>query len=203
MQIGPKFKICRRLGPGVFEKCQSRRFTMAETRAPRSKRGRGGARSDFAIQQLEKQKMRFTYGLSEKQFSRYVKDSVARKKTNATEQLLSTLESRLDNVVYRMGFARTRRQARQYVSHGHILVNGVKTTIPSCLLRAGDTISIREASKQKHPFSIGDEEKGGGTTPTWLSVDLSKKEGKLAGAPLLRAEDVFFDPAAVIEFYSR
>ena len=202
MKIGPKFKICRRLGPGVFEKCQTRRFTLAEARTPRTKRRRPGSRSDFAIQHLEKQKMRLTYGLSEKQFSRYVKESVAKKQTNTAGELLVRLESRLDNVVYRMGFAETRRQARQYVSHGHILVNDVKMTIPSCVVRPGDSIGIREKSREKAPF-MPREEGRGPTAPAWLSVDTAKKTGKVAALPMMDPAEAFFDASAVIEFYSR
>ena len=200
MKIGPKFKICKRLGPGVFEKCQTRAFTLAEARVQK-KRRRGGARSDFALQQLEKQKMRLTYGLSEKQFSRYVKEAVARKGTSAVEQLITSLESRLDNVVYRLGLAQTRRQARQLVSHGHITVNERKVTIPSYCVLTGDLVSIRERSKTSPFFAARTEEKS--SIPTWLSFDVGKKAGSVLASPFMDTAELFFDPAAVVEFYSR
>jgi small subunit ribosomal protein S4 len=139
--------------------------------------------------------------LSERQFSRYVKESVAKKQTNTAGELLVRLESRLDNVVYRMGFAQTRRQARQYVSHGHILVNGAKMTIPSCVVRPGDTVAIREKSREKTPFAL--KEEGGSASPLWLLVDRDKKTGTVAALPMMDPAEAFFDASAVIEFYSR
>lgn len=203
MKTGPKFKICKRLGPGVFEKCQTRSFTLAEARAAKQKKHRRGSRSDFALQHIEKQKVRYTYGLSERQFSRYVKEAVEKKSKNAVGELLSVLESRLDNVVYRLGLAATRRQARQLVSHGHIAVNGTKVTIPSYMVRQGAQISVRERSKEKALFVTLSERTSHASVPSWLSVDMVKKTGAVVGVPLLDQAEVAFDPALVIEFYSR
>src|SRR6185369_3834843 len=111
MLLGPKYKICKRLGASVFEKCQTQKFQLAEARAPRKTKGRRGGR-DFGLQLLEKQKARFTYGLTEGQFSRYVNESMEGR-TNSAQALLNRLESRLDKVVYRAGFVKTRRAARQ------------------------------------------------------------------------------------------
>src|SRR6185312_6886566 len=147
MLVGPKYKICKRLGSSVFEKCQTQKFQLAEARAPRrSSRPKRGGGSDFGAQLLEKQKARFTYGLSESQFARYVHEAMERKGV-AAEGLLSRLEGRLDNVVFRAGLVSTRRAARQIVSHGHIMVNGKRMTIPSHLVTKGDTVSVREGSK--------------------------------------------------------
>src|SRR5690348_2193115 len=128
MLLGPKYKICKRLGASVFEKCQTQKFQLAEARAPRKTRGRRGG-SDFGTQLLEKQKARFTYGLSESQFSRYVHEAMEKKGKDSVIGLLTRLESRLDNVIYRAGFVKTRRAARQMVSHGHVLVNGRRVNV--------------------------------------------------------------------------
>src|SRR5271156_1843234 len=123
MQVGPKYKICKRLGASVFEKCQTQKFQLAEARAPRrTSRPKRGGGSDFGAQLLEKQKARFTYGLTESQFSRYVHEAMEKKGSESTTGLMVRLESRLDNVVFRAGFVKTRRAARQLVSHGHIMV---------------------------------------------------------------------------------
>src|SRR4051812_17674933 len=101
MLVGPKYKICKRLGASVFEKCQTQKFQLAEARAPRKVRGKRGGGGDFGLQLIEKQKARFTYGLSESQFSRYVHDAMEKHGTAASQNLVVRLESRLDNVVYR------------------------------------------------------------------------------------------------------
>src|SRR3990167_8707281 len=143
----PKFKICRRLGPGVYDKCQTSKF-----RATSSKRGLLGARrpkapSEYGAQLIEKQKIRFSYGISERQLSNYVKKASHIRGAGTAEKLYEGLESRLDNVIYRMGLAVSRRAARQMVSHGHFIVNDKRVTIPSYELKSGDIIKIREGSK--------------------------------------------------------
>ena len=114
---GPKFKICRRLGPGVHEKCQTQRFVLSVARRGKTKLGakKPKALSDFGLQLIEKQKIRFSYGISEKQFSNYVKSSTGEKGVSPSEALYEKLESRLDNVIYRLGIAHTRPLARQIV----------------------------------------------------------------------------------------
>ena len=114
MIIGPKYKIAKRLGAPIFEKTQTQKFALSEARAGRNKSKRAGMSSDYKRQLIEKQKMRFSYGISEKQLSRYVKEAFAQGHQPIT-QLIARLESRLDNVVYRLGFAQTRRLARQMV----------------------------------------------------------------------------------------
>src|SRR5581483_8756571 len=130
MLIGPKYKICKRLGSSVFEKCQTQKFQLAADRAPRKTKGRRGG-SDYGAQLIEKQKARFTYGLSEAQFSRYVHEAMEIKGKDSAAGLLARLEARLDNVVYRAGFVKTRRAARQLVSHGHVTVGGKRLNVPS------------------------------------------------------------------------
>src|SRR3989344_4594723 len=112
MIIGPKYKICKRLGASVFEKCQTQKFALAEARGGVKKKGKGSrGASDFGVQLLEKQKARFTYGLTERQFRRYVKEAMEQKGVDSAKALVERLERRLDNVAYRLGFAKTRRKA--------------------------------------------------------------------------------------------
>src|SRR5690606_40724543 len=124
MQTGPKYKICRRLGSHIYEKCQTQKFQLSEAR--KGKGMRGGRRrnvSEYGEQLLEKQRVRFTYGLKERQFASYVKKATGTAAVPA-EELYQSLERRLDNVIYRLGLAPSRAYARQLVSHGHITVNG-------------------------------------------------------------------------------
>src|SRR3989344_3371850 len=125
----PKFKICRRLGSGVYDKCQTTKFSTSSKGGMASGK-RPKAPSEYGAQLIEKQKIRFSYGISERQLSNYVKKASLMKGAGA-EKLYEELESRLDNVIYRMGLASTRRAARQMVSHGHFIVNDKKVTIPS------------------------------------------------------------------------
>lgn len=197
-----QFKIARRLGVALFPKCENPKFSLA----PKS-RGKGrkfSQRSEYGTQLLEKQKARFSYGMQEKQFSNYVKKAMSKKGAKATDVLYTLLETRLDNVVYRLGLARTRRLARQMVSHGHIVVNGRKVTIPSIHVRKGDVIAIRKESQAKTLFANISEKLKDHKTPAWLSFNEKKKEGKVEGVPTLSDRtDAIFDPTAVIEFYSR
>src|SRR3989338_1190548 len=145
----PKFKICRRLGAAIYEKCQTPKYTMSEAKKGFKKGKKPKQLSDFGSQLIEKQKARFMYGISEKQFSKYVEVSTQTKGINAGEFLSELLESRLDNTIYRLGIGHTRALARQIVCHGHILVNGKRVTIPSYKIKLGDTISLREGSRSK------------------------------------------------------
>lgn len=203
MIIGPKYKICKRLGGAVFEKCQTQKFTLAEARQSKSRtRRRPGAMSDYKRQLLEKQKMRYSYGLSESQLARYVKESVA-KGGEPAETLMRRLESRLDNVVYRMGLAKTRRLGRQIVSHGHIMVDGRKVTVPSFQVTPGQTITIREGSKDSALFSKEVLEDTAGSTPAWLQFDMKTLSGSMKGVPVYSPADLIFDLEQVLEYYSR
>ncbi len=202
MIIGPKYKIARRLGAGVFEKTQTQKFALSEARRGKSDKKRGGPKTDFGIQMLEKQKARFSYALTEKQFSKYVKSSLE-KKGLSRDLLFQKLESRLDNVVLRSGFAITRLAARQMVSHGHLMVNGTRVTIPSYQLRIGDKITIRVASAKKPLFTGLDERIQKFKAPSWLKLDGDKKIVEVQGQPKLVAEELIFDIGQVLEFYSR
>lgn len=202
MIIGPKFKIAKRLGAPIFEKTQSPKFELSQARAGRTAKRRPGQMSDYKRQLIEKQKMRFTYGITEKQLRRYV-DEAVEKSHQPIAILMSRLEARLDNVVYRLGLAKTRRFARQMVSHGHITVNGRKLTIPSHKLRQDDVIAVREGSKSTGLFIALEETHESASVPAWLSFDLKKTEGKLTATPTYEPSEILFDPAQVLEYYSR
>lgn len=197
-----KYKIGRRLGAGVFEKCQTTKFAVSEARHLKSsKNKRPKVLSGYAQQFLEKQKVRFMYGISERQFSNYIKEALISKGTPSNEALFELLESRLDNIVYRMGIAGTRRLARQMVSHGHILVNGKKTTVPSCRIRVSDVITIREGSKKSVLFKDMANKLKDYTCPNWLTFNVDSLSGKVQGKP--KNVEGFIDLNTVLEFYSR
>ena len=203
MKIGPKFKIAKRLGAPIFEKTQTQKFRVKmEAGTPRGKKG-GKTRSSYGLQLIEKQKARFTYGITASQFGKYIKEVIDSKTINAPEELYKKLETRLDNVVYRMGLSNTRRFARQIVSHGHILLNGVKNTIPSTVVKEGDVISVREGSKKTKTFANVPERLKNYTVQNWLSFDDDKMSGKVLKMPTLQGQDVLFDLGQVIEFSKR
>ena len=203
MKIGPKFKIAKRLGAPIFEKTQTQKFELSVARSQNQRRGRRpGQMSDYKRQLLEKQKMRFTYGISEKQLRRYRNDAVE-KSNQPIAVLMNRLESRLDNVIYRMGLAKTRRLARQIASHGHICVNGKKMTIPSHQVKVGDVLSIREGSRQTGLFiDLKDKQEAAGV-PSWVTFDVKKMEGTMKADPIYNPAETLFDPEQVMEFYSR
>lgn len=201
MQIGPRYKKARYLGAPIFRKTQTQKYAMRAQRKQK-KTGRRGNKSEYGRQMLEKQKARYSYGVSSGQFSKYVRKALATTGDN-TKNLLHILEGRLDNVVVRAGFAPTRSAARQMVNHGHITVGGKKVTIPSYEVTAGEVIGIRGGSKAKTLFAKLDEEIKATKIPTWLSVDTEKKEIKVSGEPTADTTDLLFDVKAVLEFYTR
>jgi len=148
----PKFKICRRLGPGVYDKCQTAKFSASSGKFTTPGAHRPRALSEYGAQLIEKQKIRFSYGVNERQLSNYVKKATQSKGSMAVEKFYEGLEFRLDNAVYRMGLSGSRRAARQMVSHGHFTVNDKRVTIPSYELKLGDIIKIREGSKGRKIF---------------------------------------------------
>lgn len=203
MKIGPKFKIAKRLGASIFEKTQTAKFELSVARSANQRRGRRpGQMSDYKRQLLEKQKMRFTYGISEKQLRRYV-DEAVEKSHQPVAIIMDRLESRLDNVIYRMGLAKTRRLARQIASHGHVCVNGKKMTIPSHRVKVGDVLSIREGSRQTGLFVDLSEKHEPAGVPAWVTFDVKKMEGVMKAAPVYDPITSLFDPEQVMEYYSR
>lgn len=201
MKIGPKFKIAKRLGAPIFEKTQTQKFQLSAARGDR-KRKRPGQMSDYKRQLIEKQKMRFSYGISEKQFRKYVDESMT-KSHQPINMLVARLETRLDNVAYRLGLAKTRQASRQMASHGHLRVNGKKMTVPSHRVRIGDVITIREGSRNSGLFeNFADTHEIAGV-PAWLSFDVKKMEGKMVAEPTYEPSETLFDPQQVLEYYSR
>ena len=202
MKIGPKYKICKRLGASVFEKCQTQKYQLAEARAPRKTRGKRGG-SDFGLQLLEKQKARFTYGLSEGQFSRYVHEAMEKRGANSTAALMNRLESRLDNIVFRAGLVKTRRAARQLVSHGHVTVNDRRMNIPSYCVSVGDTVAIRTESRTSALFVNRGEVVAQTKTPQWMTLEDNGFSARIENAPTVGETEAPFNAATIIQFYSR
>ncbi len=202
MKLGPRYKICRRLGSDVFEKCGSQKFALSQARKEKSKK-RKGPLSTFGSQLLEKQKVRFSYGISEKQFGNYVKTASHTHGSNPPKKLYELLEGRLDNVVYKMGLASTRRLGRQMVSHGHITVNGVKQRVPSFQVKAGDKIGIREGSKTSPLFAELSKKLKNHVAPKWMSFNADSGEGVIKERPEPDQAGMLGSFNTILEFYSR
>lgn len=201
MKLGPKYKIARRLGSAVFEKTQSPKFALNEQKKNKGRFSR--PKSIYGKQLIEKQKVRFTYLLSEKQFSKYIQAVIATKARNQEELLYQKLEKRLDNVVLRAGFLKTRPLAKQAVSHGHFVVNGKRTNVPSVSVKKGDKIFVREASKTKGLFADFENTIKENNTPSWLKVNAKDMSIEVTGDPVFNRTDLHFDLQQVIEFYKR
>ena len=162
----------------------------------------GRKTSEYGLQLREKQKAKFIYGVLEKPFRNYY-DKADRKKGMTGENLMVILESRLDNVVFRMGFARTRREARQVVDHKMFLVNGKPVNVPSYLVKAGDVIEVREKSKSLQRFKDIVEVTNGRTAPEWVDVDLDALKGTVKSLPTRDQIDVPVDEMLIVELYSK
>ena len=158
--------------------------------------------SEYGLQLKEKQKAKFIYGVLEKPFRNYY-DKADKMKGMTGENLMVMLESRLDNVVFRMGFARTRREARQVVDHKHITVNGRKINIPSYQVKAGDVIEVKESSKSLQRFKDIMEVTGGRLTPEWVDVDKENLKGTVSALPKREQIDVPVDEMQIVELYSK
>lgn len=202
MKIGPKFKIAKRLGAPVFPKTQTQKFALSEARGGRTRKRRPGQTSDYKKQLIEKQKMRYTYNVAEKHLRRYVDEAIEYSQ-QPSEALLHRLEYRLDNVVFRLGLAKSRQMSRQIVSHGHITVNGRKLNVPSHKVKIGDVIAVRDGSRESVIFTRLPEEHEITAVPTWLQFDLKSLTGTVKQAPALQADELMFDTAQVLEYYSR
>ena len=203
--IGPKAKLSRREGTDLFLKSARRSIqdkAKFDSKPGQHGRTSGQRTSDFGLQLREKQKVKRMYGVLEKQFRRYF-EAADKKKGNTGANLLSLLESRLDNVVYRMGFGSTRSEARQLVSHKAITVNGQSVNIPSYLVKVGDVVAVREKSKKQTRIveALSLAEQIG--MPTWVSVDSKKMEGTFKSIP--ERSDIAGDvnESLIVELYSR
>ena len=206
--IDAKCRICRRAGDKLMlkgDRCFTSKCAFERRDVPPGYTGKSKRRSkksDRGVQLQEKQKARYTYGLLERQFRKFFEEA-ERIPGITGENLLILLERRLDNVVFRFGFANSRAQARQLVRHGHLLLNGRKTDIPSCLVKPGDTISWREASTKSEYYKKLVQEIEGRTIPGWLSLDKQKMAGQIANLPTSEDIEVKFDEKAIVEYYSR
>ncbi len=197
----PRYKVGRRLGPGVYEKCQGPKFAASLERRGEVKRGRG--KTDYGIAMLEKQRARVTYGIPERQFKKYILKVISVKGADQRDLLYRMLETRIDNVVYRLGLAATRAAARQMVSHGHIKINQVKVTIPSQQVKPGDVISVREGSQKKPLFAEYEKKIIDASLPHWITYDSKKKAATLSGVPKLDVSLPGLDFAGILDFYKR
>ncbi len=203
--IGPKCKLARREGTDLFLKSARRSLDSKcklETKPGQHGQKSGMRMSDYGNQLREKQKLRRIYGLLERQFRRYFAEA-ARRKGSTGENLLKLLESRLDNVVYRMGYGSTRAEARQLVTHGAIQVNGRRLNVPSALCRSGDVVSIAEKSKAQLRIvdALQLAEKVG--FPSWVEVDPKKMQGTFKGAPDRSEFGQDINESLVVELYSK
>jgi small subunit ribosomal protein S4 len=212
--IGPVCKLCRREGDKLYlkgERCftpkcafEKRSFApgMHGKTGSRGNASRTGRESDYARQLRAKQRARRVYGILERQFRRYYETSLTRRGLTGLN-LLQILESRLDNVVYRLGFATSRAHARLLVTHGHFVVNGRRTDIPSMILKEGDVVAVRDGSRALTYFKeMGDlAEKR--TAPTWLGRDLKQLSGSIARLPERTEIDGNLNEQLIVEYYSR
>ena len=191
----------------VLKRCRSLNldpvFLGYDKKSNRSNARANKKMSEYALQLREKQKAKFIYGVLEKPFRNYY-EKADRMMTGLTgENLMTILESRLDSVVFRMGFARTRREARQIVGHKHVLVNGKSVNIPSYLIKAGDVIEIREKSKSLQRYKDIIEVTGGRLVPAWMDVDQENFKGTIKNLPTREEIDVPVNEMLIVELYSK
>jgi len=203
---GPVCKLCRREGVKLFlkgDKCMTNcTLERRNTRPGQHGAGRPRKASGYALQLREKQKVRRTYGVLERQFKKHF-NTAARRPGKTSENLLQVLEMRLDNLVYRLGFADSRAQARQLVNHGHFAVNGRKTDIPSFIAKPNDVISVRERAKGLEYFKIRAlllAQKG---VPAWLSLNIDEMSGRVLTLPSRTDLELPFEEQMVVELYQR
>lgn len=210
MSSDPKCKVCRRAGEKLFlkgEKCFTPKCIFEKRPTPPGKplseRKHRSNLTEYGIQLKQKQKVRNVYGLSEKQFSRYVKEATSEKGASPVDLLFEKLERRLDNVVYRLGFAKSRTMARQMVAHGHFMVGKRKLTIPSYQVKSEDVISVREGSRTSNLFTNSSEMLNKHPTPNWMTTEPTKLTATIKGTPKFDKNEMGFNFQTVIEFYSR
>ena len=191
----PVLKRCRSLGLDPV-------FLGYDKKSNRTNARAGKKVSEYGVQLREKQKAKFIYGVLEKPFRNYY-EKADRMKGMTGENLMVILERRLDNVIFRMGVARTRREARQVVGHKHVLVNGKQVNIPSYLIKAGDVIEIREKSKSLQRYKDISEVTAGRLTPEWIEVDLEAFKGTVKNLPTREMIDVPVNEMLIVELYSK
>lgn len=206
--LDPVCKLCRREGEKLFlkgERCFSPKCSFERRSYPPGLHGRQAQfrrkESDFKLQLREKQKVRRLYGVFERQFRRYFRQA-QRQKGLTGVNLLVILESRLDNVVYRLGFASSRAQARQLISHGHFDVNGRKTNVSSFQVSVGDTVTVRDKSRQMSYFKDVAKNLDEGRIPDWLELDSKNFSGRVSNMPSRDHIDVTLNEQLIVEYYS-
>ncbi len=206
---GPVCRLCRREGMKLFlkgQRCYSEKCAIEQRNFVPGEQGRRGRFRrrimGYGMQLREKQKVKRIYGVLERQFRNYF-EKAARQKGITGELLMQLLERRLDNVVYRLGFASSRRQARQFVRHGHVLMDGRKVNIPSCLVSKGEEISIRKKSQENELIRSNIEDMAGRSIPSWLNLDGENFKGQILELP--RHEDVSMpiEESLIVELYSK
>ena len=204
---GPACRQCRREGVKMFlkgERCFSDKCPITRRGTVPGQHGAARARmmKEYGLQLRAKQRARRYYGVNEVQFSHYFE--MAKRKVGVTgENLLKILESRLDNVVYRMGMAQTRREARQLVVHGHFRLNGKKVNIPSMLIKTGDVITLKDTSKKSEKFKALIEELADVRTPAWLSLDKENIKAEVTALPKKEDVDFEIEEHLIVELYSK
>ncbi len=203
---GPVCRLCRRYGEKLFlkgDRCFGPKcaFTRRPT-PPGQQTQRRRKVSDRGLQLREKQRARVSYGLLERQFRRYYNEALHRPGITG-ENLVRVLESRLDNVVYRVGLADSLKQARQIVRHGLIAVNGKKVDIPSVVLKVGDQVAFSAQGGKTEYAKMVQETLKSKQAPSWLALDMAAMSGRVIGAPTLEQAESLFDPNVVVEYYSR
>ena len=203
---GADCRRCRREKMKLFlkgSKCDGPKCPFESRPFPPGQHGRGRTKeTEYLLQLREKQKARRVYGILEKQFRGYYEEAV-RRPGKTGEELLQILESRLDNVIFRVGFSSSRDQARQYVRHGHILVNGKKVDIPSYRVREHDIIEVREKSRELTPFLLAQGLAGGRTSPAWLEVIPSQLKALVHSLPARQVIDTQVQEQLIVELYSK
>jgi len=203
---GPVSRLCRREGMKLFlkgAKCYTKKCPFERRPNPPGQHGiRRRKMSEYGVQLREKQKMRRIYSVHERQFKKYF-DAAEHRPGVTGENLLRLLETRLDNVVYRMGFASSRAQARQLVSHGHFVINGRQTTVPSHQVREGDLVEVRPTSRKAPYFKNAADVIRGAQRPDWLNVDVDKLTGNVTALPRRDQMPLELNEQLVVEYYSR
>jgi small subunit ribosomal protein S4 len=203
---GADCKLCRREGIKLYlkgSKCESPKCPIEKRPFPPGQHGRGRRReTEYQLRLREKQKARRIYGVLEKQFRRYY-EMAARQKGATGENLLRILESRLDNVVFRAGFAQSRDDARQLVLHRHVLVNGRLTNVPSFLTRVGDVVTIKEKSRGSVRVGEATERAQSRSVPSWINADYDRFDARVVAPPERAQIDVPVKESFIVEFYSR
>ncbi|MCE5194608.1 MAG: 30S ribosomal protein S4 [Nitrospiraceae bacterium] len=203
---GSLCRVCRRQGEKLFlkgERCSTEKCAVERRKyAPGQHGQRRSKISDYGLQLKEKQKAKKNYGVLEKQFRRYFHEAERQRGTTG-EVLLQLLERRLDNVIFRMGFAVNRREARQYISHGHFSVNGKRTNIPSYLVKIGDSVEVKEASREIKSISENISKLEHKGLPAWIQIDAKNYKGKILHIPSRDEMQLPIEEQLIVEFYSK